>query len=348
MVSDLAETLETFLERTGAPAVTAALLAADEVPVMGVCGIRVRGGRDVATLDDFWHIGSCAKSITSALAARFVESGRLTWETTLSDLFPDLAVHRGWEEVTLAQVFHNRSGLRANLNRAEGRVALADLRPVTEQRTELAERLLAVPSDTVGRFRYSNLGYTLAGGALERLGGRPYERLVFDELLEPLGITAGGFGPPAGPHPWGHRGRLGGLGKGPAVAPGDSDWPHPADNPPLITPAGRLHLRLGDWAKFIQVFLQPNPGFFTDETINALITPTTGRGANQAMGWGEAKAPGVSIGQQGSNRRWVATALLSDDRARAALVATNDGRSQMIRHTAMLAMELLCNEGSQV
>lgn len=343
-VTELSQRLEVFRERTGVPAVAAAMLHGAGEPTVEVCGVRVRGSEHFATVEDFWHIGSCAKSITAALAAQFVEGGRLSWDTTLPALFPSLEVHPFWDQMTLANVLHHRSGLRANLKRSEGRAALVDSRPVADQRTELVSRLLASPGGKVGRFRYTNLGYSLVGAALERLGEMPYERLVFEELLTRVGVDDGGFGPPTGLHPWGHIGRFAGLRRGPAIAPGDNTLPRPADNPQVINPAGRLHLRLRDWANFIRVFLEPNPGFFADETIERLTTPTAGRGTNQAMGWGVAKLPGVSIGQQGSNRRWVATALLSDDRTRAALVVTNDGRAQMLRHTAMLAAELLSTQ----
>jgi hypothetical protein len=44
---------------------------------------------------------------------------------------------------------------------------------------------------------------------------------------------------------------------------------------------------------------------------------------------------------QGSNRRWVATALVAGDRRRAALVAVNDGRSRLLTGTALLAARVL-------
>jgi hypothetical protein len=60
------------------------------------------------------------------------------------------------------------------------------------------------------------------------------------------------------------------------------------------------------------------------------------------MGWAAADGlPGVAFGQQGSNMHWMATALLDADRQRAAVVATNDGRTRLLRSTPLVAAKLL-------
>ena len=68
------------------------------------------------------------------------------------------------------------------------------------------------------------------------------------------------------------------------------------------------------------------------------------------MGWvhPDARSAGrlgtpVSVGMQGSNRRWVATVLITGDRGRAALVVANDGRSRLLRTTALLAARILAH-----
>ncbi len=43
------------------------------------------------------------------------------------------------------------------------------------------------------RFRYSNLGYDLVAYALQVRAGKPFARLMREELLEPLGMTSSTF-----------------------------------------------------------------------------------------------------------------------------------------------------------
>ncbi len=54
--------------------------------------------------------------------------------------------------------------------------------------------------------------------------------------------------------------------------------------------------------------------------------------------WGSGR---IAYGQQGSNRNWVAAALVGVGRRHAALVVCNDGRRRVLVESAKLADELL-------
>lgn len=324
----------------GVPAIGLAVTDLDGAAEVAVRGVRRRGSADAARVDDRWHIGSCGKSVTAVLYARLVERGDARWEAPLPGLFPDLAVDRGWADVTIEQVLLHRAGLPANLDGATFAAAYTDPRPDDAQRTAAVAAALGRAPDRVGAFRYSNLGYVVAGAAVERLTGMHIEQALREHVLEPLRITSAGWGAPSGLS--GHRGRLVlgplALGRGPAVAPDEER----ADNPPVLTPAGRLHLTLDDWARFLRVLLDGDHPLLTRATVDRLLALPPGKGPRQAMGWAAGEAlPGVSYGQQGSNMHWVATVLLDADRRRAAVVATNDGRTMLLRSTPRVVARLL-------
>jgi CubicO group peptidase (beta-lactamase class C family) len=161
----------------GAPAMGAALVLPDGSAEVAVTGTRIRGRDLPVTPGDPWHIGSCTKAMTAALYARLVASGRAAWGASLPELLPDLAdaIDPGWAEVTIDEVLVHRAGVRANLPLREMREAAADVRPLPAQRTAAAGRALAPPPDGPGRFRYSNLGYMVAGAAIERIARAPWE-----------------------------------------------------------------------------------------------------------------------------------------------------------------------------
>jgi CubicO group peptidase (beta-lactamase class C family) len=332
--------LEAFRRSAGVPAIGAAVVSPASIRAVAV-GCRSRSRGEAVTTDDMWHIGSCAKAMTAALVGRHVEAGRLSWDVTLPEALPDVEMSCGWTGVTLREVLTHRSGLPANLERMAMRAALLDLRPVREQRVEAAWRALAKPPHRRGRFRYSNLGYVVVGAVVERLADASFEEVLARDLLQPLAIDRFGFGAPHGAHPWGHRPRWGGFGRGPAVPPAVSSPPHPADNPAVMTPAGRLHLPLDEWAKFIREFLLPGGAVLSRHTVETLLAPAAGPGPQQAMGWVATKKQGVAFAQQGSNRRWVATALVSAERDVAALVVCNDGRTRVLTASVPLAARLL-------
>jgi D-alanyl-D-alanine carboxypeptidase len=334
--------LVAFRERHAIPALGAAIVDRDGHVHLEAVGVRVRGGDDPVARDDRWHVGSCGKSMTAVLYARLVEIGDAVWGAPISDLFGDLGkvMDAGWGRVTIDDVFVGQGGLPANLSRARMRDALRDTRPVTDQRTEVAAAALARPPRRPGRFLYSNLGYIVIGAAIERITAGSFESAMATHVLEPVGMTSAGFGPP--PDLWGHGGRmlalgplgLFDLGRGTPADPAQAE----SDNPAVMSPAGRVHLTLEDWAKFQRLFLTQGGGLLPPEAVDRLLTPAPGRGYRHAFGWAPARGlDGVSLGQQGSNAFWVATALVDQARERTAMVVCNEGRARLLKKTPGLA-----------
>lgn len=332
--------LEYFREKTGVPAVIGGVVEADgafDVDVVGVC--RRDQPDELAQVDDQWHIGSCAKSMTAVLYARLVEVGLAEWGTPIDALFADIKLAKGWQTPTVDDLMRCRAGVASN---PTGRQMLASWKSVdspVEQRTGQVRQALSGKPTKPGTFQYSNLSYVLLGAAIDRLAGMPYEQALSTYVLEPLAIDSLGYGPP--PRVCGHKPkfRLGPvmIGSGKPAPPGDEK----SDNPPLLTPAGRMHLTLSDWAAFVRIFLTGGQPLLTKESVDHLLTlPDDGPRA-MAMGWMHGRDAGGSYGMQGSNTMWGATALIDKDMRRAALVVTNDGRMTIVGRTAHLARRLL-------
>jgi CubicO group peptidase (beta-lactamase class C family) len=341
--SRLRSLLDDFRERNKVPAVGGGVVTAEHEDI-SVVGVRRRDGDDAVLPGDRWHIGSCAKSITAALFARLVERGDAKWESPLPELFQDLgSIDSGWASVTIYDVFVSQAGLPANLTRSEMRAAFDDTRPLVDQRTEIAAGTLARPPRSAGRVLYSNLGYIVIGAAIERLAGAPFESALENHVFRPLKMTSAGFGPP--PHLCGHSGRM--LALGPMLfdlgrgGPVEPRAPL-SDNPPIMTPAGRIHVALKDWATFHRMLLANGRDFLRPESVEMLLMPAAGRGYRMSPGWAPAKGLGqATLGQQGSNTYWVATALMDAERGRTAMVVCNEGRGRLLKRTPKLAAKLL-------
>lgn len=330
-----------FRARVGVPAVGAAVVDADGALERHVVGVRRRGDTEPATMDDRWHIGSCGKAMTAALYARLVERGDAAWGVPLRALLDDLAgeIDPAWAGPTVDQALVCQAGIRPNLSREAMRRAYDDGRPVAEQRSVAVQAALCDPPRGGGSFRYSNLSYVVVGAVIDRIAGMPYEQALSTYLLDPLGITTAGLGAP--PVLWGHRPRaqVGSLviGRGSPADPRDRR----ADNPPVLTPAGRLHVSLTDWAAFQRAFLTGGGDLLSPMTVRRLLEGPSGAGPGMTMGWAPARDPDLSFGQQGSNTLWSATALIDADRRRSAMVVVNDGRTRVLVRSARLAAELL-------
>ena len=335
------EFLSRFAHRHRVSAVAATVFDALGPVEVHVVGVRRRDSGDAALASDLWHIGSCTKAFTAVLWACLVERGDAEWDMPLSAALADLGdVHSGWAGQTIGSALCCRAGFAANLSPAQMQRSWSDTRPLDEQRTDVARRALADPPASAGRFLYSNLGYIVVGAAIDRLAGAPFEQALAAHVLGPLGITTAGFGPPA--DVWGHpaRFRFGGLGllRGSGVDPAD---PY-SDNPLVLSSAGTLQMSMADWAKFVRIFLLGDSNLLSPDTVDRLLPMPDRYYLTMAMGWMRAThLRGVSYAMQGSNTMWSATAIIDDDRQRAALVACNDGRNRVLNRSVQLAAQLL-------
>lgn len=322
----LAVALEALRRKADLPALGAMAFSGDKILEEAVTGLRLRTTPEApVTRDDVFHMGSITKSMTAVLAARFVESGRLRWESTLGEVLTGWSLHRRVRPVTLWQLLRHRSGLRRDIpDGLYEELKLSDLPPLA-QRRELGRVMLAKPPEREPEttYEYSNAGYTFAGLMLETVAGQPWEEMLTRDLLSPLGLKSGGFGAPAKDpekvdQPWGHRA------DGTPVRPGPQ-----ADNVPAIGPAGTVHLSLPDLARYAQWHLReaaPKPELITTASLARL------HGAAQPDdyygGWNRASRPwagGQAITHTGTNTMFFAVVWLAPARDFGVLAACNQG-----------------------
>jgi len=271
--------LKPIREKSDVPAVAAAVVTSAGIQFVGAVGVRKRGTEIPVMLDERWHLGSDTKAMTSTLIAKLVEQGKLKWDITMAEVFPDLAAQMNpeFQKVTLLHLLSHRAGLPPNLNLGKyvgDDVVALRLRAVRE---ELARKPQSPPGS---KYVYSNLGYIIAGAVVEKVTGKSWEDLMRSEIFEPLKMESAGFGGTGTP------GKI------------DQPWPHTADgkptaengpamdNLPVMGTAGRVHCTIQDWAKFIQDQLRGARG------ESALLKPEAYQklhsqpfGGDYALGW---------------------------------------------------------------
>jgi CubicO group peptidase (beta-lactamase class C family) len=343
---DIGGILAPIFARAKIPGGAAIVLRGDRIIARGFTGVRKAGAAEAITIDDQFEICSGAKSMAATLVALLVEEGKLSWDTTLAEIFGDAipGLHPAWKKITVRQVLEHRAGLEDHVL-VLARTILWAGGDVSVLRRKLAEKILSRPPDFAPgtKFSYDSTGYLLLGAALEKITGRTWEELMRERLFQPLGLTSGGFGPPGTPgmvdQPWGHGARW--LFYLPL--PGARDLPFDpgsrhADFPAVGRPAGLVHMSLGDWAKFVSVHLRGDPANPHREV--ALLKPETfallhgtGTGEEYAGGWftGTRKwAKGVRPGDsgrvffhQGDNGRWNCVVWVAPEIDFAVLIACN-------------------------
>ena len=260
------------------------------------------GGGPVAP-DTLWRIYSMTKPVTGIAVMQSVAEGRLSIDTAVGDILPEyrqmrvlidpenparglesrpaekpllvrhLLTHSGGFSYHIAgdgplEREYRRRGLLPIGNLGLGLSPLDGPVPDLDSFTSrLADLPLVTEPGTAWRY---SLSLDLAGGLLQRLHARAFERLLAERLFGPLGMAGTGFTvPPAA------NGRLSSLyawadpktGKPTgrpelADAPPKTAW---ADPPPLPAGGAGLVSSAADYARFCQMLL--NDGLFEGRRI---------------------------------------------------------------------------------
>ncbi len=296
--------LTPYLSEYGLPGIAAAVTKNGKMVAAGVAGVRREGTKIQITMNDKFHIGSDTKAFTALLAAMLVEEGKLTWKTTIAEVFPELSKEMNPDvgAITMEQLLSHTSGIPTD-NEETVKVykqAMEQEGNLDEMRywltKELTKRPMTFPSGS--RFEYSNMGYTIAGAVIERRAGKTWEELIVERIFMPLKLKTAGIGNQASPGmidaPLGHSivdGKIKAFLSGPN-----------GDLPLLLGPAGLAHMSILDFARWASWHAgegRRKPYLVNPETLKKLhepiITmppkpdapPGTPPGGKYGLGWGE-------------------------------------------------------------
>ena len=129
-------------------------------------------------------IGSLAKQITAAAILKLESEGKLGVSDPLSKFYPNAPEHsRG---LTLHQLMSHSAGLPYFSNSS-----LMEQKPRDEKMQELIQ---LQPDFAPGsKFSYSNPGYTLLAGVIEKASGMTFEEYLRSRFFMPLGMSETGF-----------------------------------------------------------------------------------------------------------------------------------------------------------
>lgn len=246
------------MQKRNIPALAIVTMSSSQILSAEVHGTRVLGTDNPASLDDFFHIGSCGKSLLAVIAGRLVELGKTEWHTRLFDVLRELepGSKPAYSAVTLSDLLLCRGGIAAYTSGDEQFPELNPLKP--DVRTEFARYLMrrdpVAEAQPDGRFPhvYSNASYTVAALMLEQASGFDWESMVHQALVDGFGLDVR-FGWPnreePETQPWGHGPNAEGELR--AYSPGD-----PYGLSTLIAPAGDLSMRPLHYARYVQQHLR--------------------------------------------------------------------------------------------
>ncbi len=322
----LSELLQNAVSQYEIPGLSMAVIDKGQIAHMAVAGVRAIGTKNAIELDDRFHIGSITKSMTATLIAKLIEEQRLTRETTLQQVFPDIDMLPVYHEVTIEQLMHHTAGIPAYLtvtDEQEKELLSLPGGPM-EQRLGFAKQVLQeTPATPLGTFAYSNAGYSILGTIAEQVTEEPWDSLLTKYIFSPLGMTEVGIGWPktkALPNqPAGHFGSLKNL----KVQSIDE-----YELGPYLEPAGDVNTSIKGLALYAQAHLNGMNG--QDNMLKAdtyqWLHNTTSDG-NYAGGWfvTKSKEGKPVIEHAGSAGTFMAYIAIEPETNQAWVIAANTG-----------------------
>lgn len=290
--------------------------------MMEVAGVRKSGDlSNKISKDDAFHLGSCTKAMTATLVAKFIEEGKLKWDTTVEDILGK--VHSDYKKTTVEMLLAHRGGVVADLMAFNDGVLWKklweeSLNPMSGRQL-VASEILSRPAENLpgSKYSYSNASYIIVGTMLEKISGKSWEELMRKKIFMPQKMHSCSFGSPS--MVWGHKDNL------EPVKPGFL-----ADNPATLGPAGTVHCNMNDWMKFLQLHLDGFNGkstFLKTSSFEKLHvsfpaqTYTSGGWDRQNRSW----ADGVVLTHTGSNTSFFAIVWLAPKKNLSLISLTNYG-----------------------
>jgi D-alanyl-D-alanine-carboxypeptidase/D-alanyl-D-alanine-endopeptidase len=179
---------------SAAPGATGVAIAArhGEDRLLLVSGTVRRGGPPVGT-DTRFELGSLTKTFTALLLADMVARGEVGYDDPVQRHLPPGAAPHLSDEVTLTHLATHSAGLPGlppGLLRSTLRSWYSNPYRAFSQQDLIAALRRTRPRAQPGeRVHYSNFGVALLGLLLTRAADRPFEELLTDRVLRPLGLT---------------------------------------------------------------------------------------------------------------------------------------------------------------
>lgn len=144
-----------------------------------------------STTDTRYRIGSISKTFTAVMFFQFMEEGKISLDTKLSEYFPDVP---NAEKITMDLLLSHRSGIHNFTNTIDTSFYLY---PKTKQ--EMVDMIKSHKSEFEpdSKSEYSNANFVLLGYILEKITGKEYADMLQERICKKAGLKNTYYGKPA-------------------------------------------------------------------------------------------------------------------------------------------------------
>ena len=135
------------------------------------------------------RIGSLAKAFTAAIILQLVDEGRLDLDAPIADSLPAFRADHA-ARITLHHLLSHTSGVGGT---SPDRNDRERQRPYTPDEVVQLANVSGLLHEPGWRYRYSNIGYNLLAAIIEQTEGKPFDAVLRERILDPLGMRATGL-----------------------------------------------------------------------------------------------------------------------------------------------------------
>jgi CubicO group peptidase (beta-lactamase class C family) len=181
--------LRTLMDEDGIPGFGVVLIRNREPVWIGGLGVAdSESGRRVDAQTRF-RIGSATKAFLALALQREIRFGRLSLDTPVRALAPEIPIDNPWEATDPVRLVHVLEHTAGFDDFRYNRWLPASPDASTEQRVMQHAPMLRVRWRPGERASYSNTGYGLAGYLLEKVSGERVEGYISRHVIAPLGMA---------------------------------------------------------------------------------------------------------------------------------------------------------------
>lgn len=172
------------------PGVAIVVVSGGQIKSLQGYGVRRAGTREKITPDTVFRLASLSKAFAATAASELVNEGKISWDTTITSVLPDVAFKnaRYSKQLTLRNVLSQASGLP--------RHTYSHFIDESMAYSEVVRRLRYVnfvcPPGKC--YAYQNVSYSLAGDMIKKKSGMSFEKYVAQTIFDPLGMRSASYG----------------------------------------------------------------------------------------------------------------------------------------------------------
>ena len=313
-------TIEERMRLYKIPAVSIAVFGSGKVLWAKAYGLADADALTAATDATLFQAASISKSVSAMGALAEVNRGKIALDRNINDYLKSWKLpENDWtrkKPVTLTMLLSHSGGVTVHGFPGYAAGPVPQLTQVLDGAAPANSAAIRVDIAPGTEFRYSGGGYTIAQQALIDVEGKPYPRILAEDVLVPLGMTESTYEQPLPPERL-KSAAAGHDGQGRAIPGKRHTYPEMAAAGLWTTPSDLARFALG-----LERALEGKPGsVLPKELAVKMVTPVFG---DYGLGLGIVKRGAASyFSHGGSNEGFRCQMVAHRDKGYGAVVMTN-------------------------